>query len=67
MGCGICGMEIAAIARTCERRGMKCLSIKCISDTFDGNGGDFRTYVPRSAEKSFPGDPGSAEGPVKNC
>ena len=53
MGCGICEMEIAAIARTCERSGVKCLSIKCISDTFDGNGGDFRTNVTRSAEKAF--------------
>ena len=53
MGCGICGMEIAAIARTCERRGMKCLSIKCISDTFDGDGGDFNANVERSAKKAF--------------
>ncbi len=53
MGCNICEMEIAAIARTCERSGVKCLSIKCISDTFDGNGEDFNTNVRRSAEKAF--------------
>ena len=53
MGCSICDMEIAAIARTCERSGVKCLSIKCISDTFDGNGEDFNTNVRRSAEKAF--------------
>ena len=53
MGCGICDMEIAAIARTCERSGVKCLSIKCISDTFDGDGGDFATNVERSAQKAF--------------
>ena len=46
-------MEIAAIARTCERSGVKCLSIKCISDTFDGDGGDFNENVTRSAEKAF--------------
>jgi adenosylhomocysteine nucleosidase len=53
MGCNICEMEIAAIARTCERSGVKCLSIKCISDTFDGNGEDFNSNVRRSAEKAF--------------
>ena len=53
MGCGICEMELAAIARTCERSGVKCLSIKCISDTFDGNGEDFNTNVRRSAKKAF--------------
>ena len=53
MGCGICEMEIAGIARTCERAGVKCLSIKCISDTFDGDGGDFAANVKKSAEKAF--------------
>ena len=53
LGCGICEMEIAAIARVCERSGVRCLSIKCISDTFDGDGGDFNTNVTRSAEKAF--------------
>ncbi|MCR5296226.1 MAG: 5'-methylthioadenosine/S-adenosylhomocysteine nucleosidase [Clostridiales bacterium] len=53
MGCGICDMEIAGIARVCERSGVRCLSVKCISDTFDGNGGDFNTNVRRSAEMAF--------------
>ena len=52
-GCGICEMEIAGIARVCERSGVKCLSIKCISDTFDGDGGDFNANVRKSAVKAF--------------
>ena len=52
-GCGICEMEIAGIARVCERSGVKCLSVKCISDTFDGDGGDFNTNVRKSAVKAF--------------
>jgi len=52
-GCGICEMELAGIARTCERSGVRCLSIKCISDTFDGNGADFEKNVKASAEKAF--------------
>ena len=53
MGCSICDMEIAAIARVCERSGVRCLSVKCISDTFDGNGEDFSANVRKSAEKAF--------------
>ena len=52
-GCGICEMELAAIARVCERSGVKCLSVKCISDTFDGTGKDFERNVKSSAEKAF--------------
>lgn len=52
-GCGICEMELAGIARTCERSGVKCLSIKCISDAFDGTGADFEKNVKASAEKAF--------------
>ena len=53
MGCGICDMEIAGIARICERSGVKCLSIKCISDAFDGTGADFEKNVKSGAEKAF--------------
>ena len=52
-GCGICEMELAGIARICERSGVKCLSIKCISDELDGTGADFEKNVRRSAEKAF--------------
>ena len=52
-GCGLCEMELAAIARTCERSGVKCLSIKCISDAFDGTGADFEKNVKASAAKAF--------------
>ena len=52
-GCSICDMELAAIARTCALQGVKCLSVKCISDTFAGDGGDFNTNVSRSAAKAF--------------
>ena len=52
-GCQICDMEIAAIARVCRRCGVPCLSIKCISDTFEGGAGDFNTNVGRSARAAF--------------
>ncbi len=53
LGCNICDMEIAAIARVCALNGVPCLSVKCISDTFDGTGADFEKNVTRSAEKAF--------------
>ncbi len=57
LGCDICDMEIAAIARVCFLNGIRCLSLKCISDTFDGDGSDFLTNVSRSAKKAFCGIP----------
>ena len=53
LGCQICDMEIAAIARVCWLNQVPCLSIKCISDTYEGGAGDFWTNVERSAEKAF--------------
>ena len=53
LGCNICDMEIAAIARTACLNNARALSIKCISDTFDGDGGDFNTNVTKSANKAF--------------
>ena len=52
-GCQICDMELAGIARTCFLNGVPCLSVKCISDTYEGDGGDFETNVERSAERAF--------------
>ena len=53
LGCEICDMEIAAIARVCYLNRIPCLSIKCISDTFEGTGADFETNVESSARKAF--------------
>ena len=53
LGCNLCEMELAAIARVCFLNGVKCLSIKCISDTFEGGSGDFLTNVERSAKAAF--------------
>jgi len=53
LGCQIVDMELAAITRTCFVNQVKCLSIKCISDTFEGDGGDFNTNVIRSAKVAF--------------
>ena len=52
-GCQICDMEIAAIARVCFLNRIPCLSIKCISDTYDGDGADFEANVASSAKKAF--------------
>lgn len=52
-GCNICDMEIAAIARVCYLNKVKCLSIKCISDEYDGDGKDFEKNVKASANKAF--------------
>ena len=53
LGCQICDMEIAAIARICLINGVRCLSVKCISDTYAGDGGDFNQNVIRSAGIAF--------------
>lgn len=53
LGCNICDMEIASISRVCYLNNVKCLSIKCISDTFDGDGGDFNKNVQESARLAF--------------
>ena len=53
LGCDICDMEIAAIARVAERNGVRAFSVKCISDTFDGDGGDFQKNVEAGAAKAF--------------
>ncbi len=53
MGCAIVDMEVGAIARVCERCKICCVSVKCISDTFDGDGRDFNTNINRSAEKAY--------------
>ncbi|MGM9971062.1 MAG: 5'-methylthioadenosine/S-adenosylhomocysteine nucleosidase [Anaeroplasmataceae bacterium] len=53
LGCNICDMEIAGIMRVCYLSNIECLSIKCISDTFDGDGGDFNSNVINSAKKAF--------------
>lgn len=51
--CNICDMEIAAIARTCFLNKIKCLSIKCISDTYEGSGTEYFENVSRSSDKAF--------------
>ena len=53
LGCDICDMELAGIARVCWLNGAKCLSIKCVSDTFEGGAGDFAANVERSAKAAF--------------
>ncbi len=53
LGCQICDMEIAAIARICLRNNVRCMSIKCISDTYEGDGGDFNQNVISSAKVAF--------------
>lgn len=53
LGCAICDMEIAGIARTCLLNNVKCLSIKCISDTYDGDGSMFDENIKNSSNKAF--------------
>lgn len=49
----ICDMECASIARTCYLHNVKCLSIKCISDSYDGNGLEFQNNIIESGKKAF--------------
>ena len=53
LNCSICDMEIAAIARTCILNDIRCLAIKCISDTFDGDGKMFEENVGKASQKAF--------------
>ena len=53
LGCSLCDMEIAAIARTCDINGVRCLSIKCISDAYDDDSSAFQNNVRRSATLAF--------------
>ena len=53
LGCEICDMEIASIARIAYKNKVKCLSIKCISDAFDGDGSDFEKNVVNAGKKAF--------------
>ena len=53
LGCDICDMEVAAIARVAERNGVRAFSVKCISDTYEGDGGDFQKNVTAGAVKAF--------------
>ena len=43
-------MELAAIALTCARCGVPCLSVKTVSDGVDGGAEEFRTGLKRTAE-----------------
>ena len=52
-GCNVCDMEIVAIARVCLLNNVRCLSIKCISDEYDGDGSDFDKNVRTSSDKAF--------------
>jgi len=49
----ICDMELAAIARVCFLNKVPCLSIKCISDNYDGDGSTFEENVDESGKKAF--------------
>lgn len=52
-GCQICDMEIGAIARVGNNHKVPVFSIKCISDTYDGDGSDFNKNVTESGKKAF--------------
>ena len=53
MGCNLVEMELGAIRRIAALNGVPVLSVKCISDTYDGDGSDFLENVRRSSKKAF--------------
>ena len=53
LNCQICDMELVAIARVCYLNDVKCFSIKCISDAYDGDGSQFVENVRKSSNKAF--------------
>lgn len=53
LDCVICDMEIAGIVRTCMLNNVRVLSIKCISDTIDGDGQMFVENVSKASAKAF--------------
>lgn len=53
LGCDICDMEVVAIARVCLLNNVKCLSIKSISDTLEGDASDFEENVEVSGKIAF--------------
>jgi len=49
----LCDMEAAGIVRTSFNNNVECLLIKCISDSLEGNGTDFKNNVINSSQKAF--------------
>lgn len=49
----ICDMEAAGIIRVCYKNQIEAILIKCISDTFDGDGSDYIKNVASSSKKAF--------------
>ena len=53
LGASICDMESAGIFLVSNFHKKEVLSIKCISDTFDGDSKDYYLNVERSSKKAF--------------
>ncbi|MEA4920322.1 MAG: 5'-methylthioadenosine/S-adenosylhomocysteine nucleosidase [Clostridiaceae bacterium] len=49
-GADICEMELAAIALTCDRCGVPCLSIKTVSDSIEGGAEEFGRMIEQAAD-----------------